>query len=402
MTTSTSSIKVSSRNNFSLSFKFLGILLFVLLVSGKMVGQATYTLCTSTADLVSGSKYIIVSSQTTGTAYPMGYQNTNNRPQATAVTIASSAISTTVATASGDLTKAYELTLGGSTGAWTLQDPLYTNYYLKATSSASNYLQTTTGSAVWTITFTSNAAIMTCTTGSFTRNVLQYNSPSSLYSCYTSGQSSVYLYKKAASAITSNAGGGAWGTGSTWVGGVAPTASDNVVIAGPVTAGALTRNAGTTTTINTGASLSMTGTYTNNGTTTVNGTFEIGSGSWATGNNLVYGSAGTLNMNSAVYAANSGTYWPATSGPVNVNILQSVTMGFARTVTGTLSVSAAVTNATTNTLTINGGTCQINNSSATFSDPLIYSGTTNLVYNVTGTIGRGNEWNNTYSPSNVT
>ena len=200
-------------------------------------------------------------------------------------------------------------------------------------------------------------------------------------------------------AITSTQAG-PWTTGSTWVGGVAPTSGQNVVIAHAVTAGALTRDAGKTTTINTGASLAVSGTYTDNGATTVNGTYQIDAGGWATGNNLTYGATGTLTMNASAYGVNNGTYWPATSGPVNVNILQSVTMGFARSVTGTLSVSAAVTNATTNTLTVSGGTCQINNTSATFSDPLLYSGTSNLVYNVTGTIGRGNEWNN--SPSNVT
>ncbi|MHC1776468.1 MAG: T9SS type A sorting domain-containing protein [Lentimicrobium sp.] len=179
-----------------------------------------------------------------------------------------------------------------------------------------------------------------------------------------------------------------------------PTAADNVIIAHAVTTGALTRNAGTTTTINVGASLAVSGTYTDNGATTVNGTFQIDAGGWATGNNLTYGAAGTLTMNASGYGVNNGTYWPGTSGPVNVNILQSVTMGFARTITGILSVSAAVTNATTNTLTVSGGTCQINNTSATFSDPLLYSGASNLVYNVTGLIARGNEWNN--SPSNVT
>ncbi len=148
-------------------------------------------------------------------------------------------------------------------------------------------------------------------------------------------------------------------------------------------------------------SLATAATFTNSGTLNVNGTFQLNSGGWATGTAFVYGAAGTLVFNTT-YTANSGAYWPTTSGPVNVTVNTSspLTMGFARTLTGTLSVSAAVTNATTNTLTVSGGTCQINNTSATFSDPLLYSGNSTLLYNVTGTIARGNEWNN--SPSNVT
>ncbi len=176
---------------------FLSLLVMLMGVGAEGWGQTTYNLCTSVSDLTAGSKYIIVSSQSNGTARAMGYQNTNNRPQSTTeVTISSSSLTTTVASSAGDLAKAYEITLGGTSGAWTMQDPLYSNFFLKATSSSSNNLQTTTGSADWTITFSSNAAVMTCTTGSFTRNILRYNSSSSLFSCYSTGQSAVYLYKR--------------------------------------------------------------------------------------------------------------------------------------------------------------------------------------------------------------
>lgn len=173
------------------------LLLALMGVSERGWGQATYVLCTSSSDLTAGSKYLIVSSQSNGTARVMGYQSTNNRPQATnSVTISSGSITTVVATSIDDLTRGYELTLGGTSGAWTFQDPLYSNDYLKATSSSSNNLRTTSGIATWTVTFSSNAAVMTCITGSFSRNILRYNSSSSLFSCYSSGQASVYLFKK--------------------------------------------------------------------------------------------------------------------------------------------------------------------------------------------------------------
>ena len=162
----------------------------------------SYTLCTSASDLVAGAKYIIVSSATNGTASAMGYQSTNNRPIATTtVTIASGVISTNVATATADLVKPYELTLGGSTGAWTFYDAVYAGY-IYAGSSSSNYLKSSASVANWTVTFSTNAAIMTCTTGGYSRNVLQFNSPSALYSCYSSGQSSIYLYKKNSPTVT--------------------------------------------------------------------------------------------------------------------------------------------------------------------------------------------------------
>jgi uncharacterized repeat protein (TIGR02543 family) len=97
-------------------------------------------------------------------------------------------------------------------------------------------------------------------------------------------------------AITS-AQTGNWSDTSTWVGGVVPSVSDKVLILSghTVTAGAITRNSGTTTTVNVGGTLAVTGAYTNDGTTTINGSFQLNGGGWATGaNNLVYGSTGTL------------------------------------------------------------------------------------------------------------
>lgn len=182
------------------------------------MGQVTYKLISSTTDLVAGEKYIIVSSQTAGSGRSaMGYQNSNNRPQSTtSVTVVAGSpvsIATTPATSTGDLTKAYEITLGGSSGAWTLYDSIYAGY-LYAASSSSNYLRTSGSVANWTVSFSSGAAVLTCTTGGYSRNILQYNSSSSLFSCYSSGQTTPFLYRKAYGVTYDN-------NGST--GGTAPT-----------------------------------------------------------------------------------------------------------------------------------------------------------------------------------
>lgn len=86
-------------------------LLAVILFAGSGVtwGQSTYNLCTSTADLVAGAKYLVVSAQS-GSGYALGLQNTNNRA-AVSVTINSSSITATPATLSKDA-KPFEITLG--------------------------------------------------------------------------------------------------------------------------------------------------------------------------------------------------------------------------------------------------------------------------------------------------
>ena len=210
-------------------------------------------------------------------------------------------------------------------------------------------------------------------------------------SLYISSYSITYA-ASATTAITS----GNWSSPSTWSNGV-PTSSDNAIIAsGQVVtmdnATYATRNSGTSTVVNLGGTLATNTGYTNNGSTTINGTFQLNVGGYTnSGNNFVYGAAGTLNFNSTSSYATNNTdqYWPTTSGPYNVTILQggiTLNAGADRTVAGTFQTAAGVT--LSSTLTLNG-ICQIN-FGGFFNNTPTYGSASTLIYN--STFGVDKEW----------
>lgn len=153
--------------------------------------------------------------------------------------------------------------------------------------------------------------------------------------------------------------------------------------------GALTVNAGST--FKTGAN-----TFTNNGTTTINGTFQIDEGGWATGNNFVYGTAGTLvfNNSSAPYGVGgTSVFWPATGGPVNVTVQNTggLLLQASQTVSGTFQTSTSVANTFGNNLTVSG-TVKLNTGGYFGNFSPTYTGTGALAYNTGGSYSVGNEW----------
>lgn len=175
-------------------FKSMLAAVMLLVGSAGVWGQSTYNLVTSTSDLVAGGKYIIVSTQTDGNGFAMGLQNSNNRAQV-AVTVAAGAVTTEIATAAADI-KPFEIMLGGSADLWTLFDAVNGGYLYAAGTGTNNYLRNKPEVTTWTISFSSNAAVLTSAART-ERNIMRYNSSNTppIFSCYGSGQNPVYLYK---------------------------------------------------------------------------------------------------------------------------------------------------------------------------------------------------------------
>ena len=256
--------------------------------------------------------------------------------------------------------------------------PLSYTALSSGTGTATWYLRSTSG----TIPSTSNLRIQFRQTGTATQYRIDDIILTGLFSGITSAQS------------------GPWSSTTTWVGGVVPTSASNAVIASGhvVTMDNTTfntRNAGVTTTVNSGGTLATNVQYINNGTTTINGSFQLNAGGFTnSGNNFVYGATGTLifNNTSSYGVNNTDQYWPTANGPFNVTILQGgMTLNSAnRTINGTLQTASGVT-LSSSTLTING-TAQIN-AGGFFANSPVFGNASLLKYNTGGVYGRGSEWN---------
>ena len=142
-----------------------------------------YHLVTNNNQLVAGRTYLIVNTKA-GKALSTT-QNNNNRGAA-AVTVSNGVIES-IGTA------VCELTLGGSTGAWTFFDSNWGNNggYLYAASSGSNYLKTQAtndANGQWSISIGSDSLATIEAQGDNTRNNLRYNpnNDNPIFSCYAS------------------------------------------------------------------------------------------------------------------------------------------------------------------------------------------------------------------------
>ncbi len=129
----------------------------------------------------------------TGYDYAMSTaQNDNNRGQV-AITKSSDAL-----TAAATM-QMFEVVAGASAGQYAFKaiNGDTRGKYLCAASSSSNYLKSKDaldGNSSWTVSVTAAGVATVTAQGSFTRNLLQYNNSSSLFSAYGSAQKDVAIY----------------------------------------------------------------------------------------------------------------------------------------------------------------------------------------------------------------
>ncbi|MBR5083734.1 MAG: endonuclease [Prevotella sp.] len=149
-------------------------------------GSTVYRLVTSTDQLTAGSIYLIANKNA---EKALGSATNNNR---TAVTVMMNDNKDIIS----DRGDAYELLLGGSTGAWTFYDATNKGY-LYAASSDKNYLRTQStndANGQWAVSVTGAGIATIKAQGTNTHNLMRYNSGSDIFSCYSSGQQDVSLY----------------------------------------------------------------------------------------------------------------------------------------------------------------------------------------------------------------
>ena len=166
------------------------LFLAVVLMGLNMMAQTnTYTKIMSASELEAGAQYLIVGYDEVLGYCAMSYQKSNNR-HAIQVSEDGGSITLAPATDPSSQTEAYQITLGGNTGAWTFYDEVKGGY-LYAANSSSNQLKTQTtnnANGEWSIVFDGDGTAVVTAQGDNTRNVMRFNENSQngtpLFNCY--------------------------------------------------------------------------------------------------------------------------------------------------------------------------------------------------------------------------
>ena len=173
------------------------VTLYALYSHISATGKTAYLLVENASQLVAGSKIVITSS--TKNFALSRTQNNNNRGQADITKNADKTLTLTDGVA--------ELTLGAGTKAntWSFYSSTDSVGYLYAASSSNNYLRTKNtldDNGSFTISIGANGAATVTAQGTYTRNLLRYNSGNKIFSCYGSGQEAVCFYIETPMAAT--------------------------------------------------------------------------------------------------------------------------------------------------------------------------------------------------------
>ena len=186
-------------------------LLCALVAGSSSVWAGVYELVTSPSQLVPGKKYLIVDRYKT--------KNMDNPSWYSLGVYSSTYYKTTSITASGDtdnanslmitdVQSAHELTLGGSSSAWTLYDNTDSKY-LALTKSANEIHRANNANAntaKWTISINSTSKLVTISNVGTTGRRIEGNQGSTRFACYkgAQGANETFLFVEV-SAIISNA-----------------------------------------------------------------------------------------------------------------------------------------------------------------------------------------------------
>lgn len=160
-------------------------------ITKEVVLTGDFVLVTDDSELTAGNEIIIVNSGTAGAAKALSTtQNTNNRPGTDVIVSPSLTVTAT------DETQI--ITLEGDATGWYFN---VGNGYLYASSNTSNQLKThnTLENSKVAISIGNDNIASIVFQGQYSRNVMQYNEGSDLFSCYASAsQSPVYIYQRSA------------------------------------------------------------------------------------------------------------------------------------------------------------------------------------------------------------
>ena len=167
-------------------------------MTGKTIATPiVYQLVTDASTLAVGDNVIIAAKDS---AVAMGItQNDNNRAQ-TAVTKSSD--NSSISSPSSDV-QTFTLEAGSSDGTFAFKcingEEADKYIYAAASSSSKNYLRSQTtkdAKSSWNITISeTGAATIKAADTAITRNTIRYNSSSTIFSCYASGQQDVAIYR---------------------------------------------------------------------------------------------------------------------------------------------------------------------------------------------------------------
>ncbi len=160
----------------------------------KPATEYEWNLVTSASQVVPGSEVVIAAKDA---AVAMSQtQNQNNRGQ-----VAIAKTGTKISWEEGTAVQVFEVVAGSASNtiAFKCSDGAQKGKYIYAASSSSNYLRSQAsvdGNASWTVEIGSTGAATLKAQGDNSRNLLRYNSGSSCFSCYGSGQGDIVLYTK--------------------------------------------------------------------------------------------------------------------------------------------------------------------------------------------------------------